>query len=35
VTLYKIDKILNGEALDEMIEALITEDQAERLAEIA
>ncbi len=34
VTLYKIDKILNGEALDEMIEALITEDQAERLAEI-
>ncbi len=35
VTLYKIDKVVEGEALDEIIDALIAEDQAERLAEIA
>jgi len=32
VTLYKIDKVLAGEALDELIEALIADDQAARLA---
>jgi peptide chain release factor 1 len=35
LTLYKIDKVMNGEALDEIIEALIASDQAERLAELA
>ncbi len=33
MTLYKIDKVLSGEALDEFIDALIAEDQAARLAE--
>jgi peptide chain release factor 1 len=33
-TLYKIDKVMSGEALDEFIEALIAEDQAARLAEV-
>jgi peptide chain release factor 1 len=33
LTLYKLDKVLAGEALDEVIEALIAEDQAARLAE--
>ena len=33
LTLYKLDKILEGSALDEMVEALIAEDQASRLAE--
>jgi peptide chain release factor 1 len=32
LTLYKIDKVMNGEALDEIIDALLTEDQARRLA---
>jgi peptide chain release factor 1 len=32
LTLYKLDRVLAGEALDEIIEALIAEDQAERLA---
>jgi peptide chain release factor 1 len=32
LTLYKLDKILTGEALDELIEALITENQAGQLA---
>ncbi len=32
LTLYKLDKVLSGEALDELIEALITDDQAARLA---
>ncbi len=35
LTLYKIDKVIAGEALDEFIEALIATDQAERLAELA
>ncbi len=35
LTLYKIDKVINGEALDEMIDAMIAEDQAERLADLA
>jgi len=35
LTLYKIDKVMTGEALDEIIDALIASDQAERLAELA
>ncbi len=34
LTLYKIDKVIAGEALGEVIEALITEEQAARLAEV-
>jgi peptide chain release factor 1 len=34
MTLYKIDKVMSGEALDEFIDALIAEDQAARLAEV-
>ncbi len=33
LTLYKLEKVLNGEALDELIDALTAEDQAARLAE--
>ncbi len=33
LTLYKLDKIMTGEALDEVIDALIAEDQAAQLAE--
>lgn len=32
LTLYKLTQVLEGEALDEIIEALITEDQAAKLA---
>jgi peptide chain release factor 1 len=32
LSLYKLDRVLTGEALDELIEALVTEDQAARLA---
>jgi peptide chain release factor 1 len=32
LTLHKIDKVMTGEALDEIIEALIAEDQAAKLA---
>lgn len=32
LTLYKLDKVLAGEALDEVIDALVAEDQAARLA---
>jgi len=34
LTLYKIDKVMSGEALDEIIDALLAEDQAARLAEV-
>ena len=34
LTLYKIDKVLSGEALDEFIDALLAEDQAARLAAV-
>ncbi len=34
LTLYKIDKIVNGEALDEIIDPLIADDQAARLAHL-
>jgi len=32
LTLYKLDKVITGEALDELIEALITENQAAQLS---
>ena len=32
LTLYKLDQVLSGEALDEIVEALITEHQASLLA---
>ncbi len=35
LTLYKIDEVMKGEALDELIDALVAADQAERLAEMA
>ena len=31
--MYKLDRVIAGEALDEVIDALISEDQARRLAE--
>jgi peptide chain release factor 1 len=34
LTLYKIDKVVSAEALDEFIDALIANDRAERLAEL-
>jgi peptide chain release factor 1 len=34
LTLYKIEKIIAGEGLDEVIDALTAEDQAARLASI-
>ena len=33
LTLHKLEKVLNGEALDEVVDALVTEDQAARLAQ--
>ena len=33
LTLYKIDAVMNGSALDEIVEALLTQDRLERLAE--
>ena len=34
LTLYRIDQVMEGLALDEILDALIAADQAERLAEI-
>lgn len=34
LTLYKLDDVVSGEALNEIIDALVAEDQAERLAEM-
>jgi peptide chain release factor 1 len=34
LTLYKLDRVLIGEALDELIDPLIAADQAEKLAEL-
>ena len=34
LTLYKLDQVIAGDALDEVVDALITEDQAARLAAI-
>jgi peptide chain release factor 1 len=35
LTLYKLDEVMEGRALDEIIEALIANDEAARLAELA
>ena len=32
-TVYQLPQVLNGEGLDDFIEALITEDQMQRLSE--
>ena len=32
LTLYKLDRILSGDELGEIVDSLITEDQASRLA---
>ena len=34
LTLYKIDDVLNGAGLDEFIDALTMQDEAEKLAEL-
>ncbi len=34
LTLYKLDEVVSGDALDEIIDALVMEDQAQRLAEL-
>jgi peptide chain release factor 1 len=34
LTLYKIDKVISGEALDEVIDAILAEDQAAKLAAV-
>ena len=34
LTLYKLEQLLSGEGLDEIVDALISEDQAEQLAEL-
>jgi peptide chain release factor 1 len=34
LTLYKLDRFLSGEAVDEIVDSLIAEDQARRLAEV-
>ncbi len=34
LTLYRIDRVMDGSALDEIIEALIADDEATRLAEL-
>ncbi|MFZ3235151.1 MAG: peptide chain release factor 1 [Stellaceae bacterium] len=34
LTLYKIDKVINGEALDEIIDAILAEDRASKLAAV-
>ena len=33
LTLYKLDRVMAGEALDEVIDALVSENQAQRMAE--
>jgi peptide chain release factor 1 len=34
LTLYKLDRVLSGDDLHELVDALVTEDQASRLAEL-
>jgi peptide chain release factor 1 len=34
LTLYKLDEIIAGNALDELVDALVTQDRADRLAEM-
>jgi peptide chain release factor 1 len=33
LTLYKLDKVLDGEALDEIVDAVVADDQAKKLSE--
>ena len=35
LTLHKLDRVLEGVALDEIVDALISEDQAQRLAQVS
>jgi peptide chain release factor 1 len=35
LTLYELDKVMEGTALDKVVEALIADDEAARLAEFA
>lgn len=35
LTLYKLDKVIAGEALDDLIDALVAEDQAAKLADLS
>lgn len=35
LTLYKLDRVITGECLDELIDALIAEDQAAKMAEVS
>ena len=35
LTLYKLDDVVSGDALGEIIDALIAEDQAQKLAELS
>jgi peptide chain release factor 1 len=34
LTLYKIEDVMNGSSLHELVDALVMHDQAERLAEL-
>jgi peptide chain release factor 1 len=34
LTLYKLDRIISGDDLGDIVDALVTEDQASRLAEL-
>ena len=34
LTLHKLERVMSGESLDEIVEALVAEDQAARLAEM-
>lgn len=34
LTLYKLDEVVSGDALGEIVDALVTEDQAQRLSEL-
>ncbi len=35
LTLHKLDRVLEGEALDDIVDALVAEDQAQRLAQVS
>ena len=35
LTMHKLDRVMEGEALDEVVDALISEDQASQLAEFS
>ena len=34
-TVHKLDRVLEGEALDELVDALTAEDEARKLAEVS